>query len=908
MSNLHRNIVIAGFFDRGNLGDDLFHHVWQHIFLKDPFKKHHITFLTLDDLKLYNELETCDILILAGGDVLNYYFLSDLRSIIEKEKFTGQLYAFSVGIPYQVVIVDGLLDPFNFIMCRAKSDACSLKKRFGVKHVRYFPDLSLYLPQMYPRCSPKNTSSGIAQYKLHPDHLNVGVFLTRSIFKNNGNYEKIVENIALALDKIIETKMQDVVGFELFLIPFNTRSANIFEDDNLINKDVYKHVKNKDRIHLLQGFSVEEMFLVFKDQLDMAVNMRYHAHMYSIVTGIPFASIYTTRKVGNILNDTNLTAYGYALPVNEHDLPTDFNVDTFLHLFEMSFQDRKLIQERTSSYVATFGNLTQFEDTLRTLINEPLDRAKVQHRVYPLNTINTVIESVVRHMLSMKNAPGSNAPNDPNVPNAPNDPNAPNSLYVHNAADDRTHTEVNDKDVSIIADEIYKGKLTFSALLKGTMTDEALEKYGDFLAALSCFGLIHIPFPKYHYGMSRKILSDNFSAKSEFMWVWSDYQKNNEKFFIENPKVRKPLFDATFVGIEDFKGCHRSGWQYTLDNLLAFHNENAPLIFDNYIDRTFHWAHDVYKYTGIIPFPRQWCGFIHHTFDEDYSPFNVPNLFRNATFLKSLENCSALFTLSADLAVKVRVLLQQYGFKDVPVYSFTHPTESSKLIFTMDRFMSNNEKKVVQIGAWLRDNYAIYKLCPHKNTSKNIQGRIPITKAVLRGKHMNNYFKPDNLKLLLEDDSGELCDYTFTTGKLNKTVANKYVFGIVRAVHEEWNSVTIIDTLDNDQYDKLLSENIVFLKLLDASAVNTIIECIVRCTPVLVNRHPAVEEMLGENYPFYYEDAIEAGLKVTDLDAIRKTHRYLVGLNKKKFTMEYFLQHLESLVTFEKVTSKLNQV
>lgn len=53
-------------------------------------------------------------------------------------------------------------------------------------------------------------------------------------------------------------------------------------------------------------------------------------------------------------------------------------------------------------------------------------------------------------------------------------------------------------------------------------------------------------------------------------------------------------------------------------------------------------------------------------------------------------------------------------------------------------------------------------------------------------------------------------------------------------------SVEVIEHLSDSAYDELLSENVVFLNLIDASAVNTVIECVVRNTPLIINRLPAI--------------------------------------------------------------------
>ena len=69
------------------------------------------------------------------------------------------------------------------------------------------------------------------------------------------------------------------------------------------------------------------------------------------------------------------------------------------------------------------------------------------------------------------------------------------------------------------------------------------------------------------------------------------------------------------------------------------------------------------------------------------------------------------------------------------------------------------------------------------------------------------------------------------------------------------SSVEVIDHLCDTDYDKLLSVIIVFLNLVDASAVNMVIECIIFNTPLIVNRKPAIVEILGADYPLYYGDS-----------------------------------------------------
>ena len=105
------------------------------------------------------------------------------------------------------------------------------------------------------------------------------------------------------------------------------------------------------------------------------------------------------------------------------------------------------------------------------------------------------------------------------------------------------------------------------------------------------------------------------------------------------------------------------------------------------------------------------------------------------------------------------------------------------------------------------------------------------------------------------------------------------------------DSVTRVDFLSNRGYDRLLSENIVFLDLLDSSANNAIIECIARNTPILVNPIDPVMEYLGRDYPFYFNSLDEAARKAENMDLVHETHRYLANHPLKyKLTGDYFCE------------------
>ncbi|MCX6267468.1 MAG: galactosyltransferase-related protein [Bacteroidetes bacterium] len=294
-------------------------------------------------------------------------------------------------------------------------------------------------------------------------------------------------------------------------------------------------------------------------------------------------------------------------------------------------------------------------------------------------------------------------------------------------------------------------------------------------------------------------------------------------------------------------GSHRSGWGFAFSALADLHNPDGILL-DAFIERTFHWHPE-----GIRPHLQPWIGFIHvppivpkwfaHEVSND-AIFSLPQ------WQESFKYCKGLFTLSQYHQRMLQARL------NIPVNNLLHPTEVPQLKWEWSKFEQNGEKKVVQVGFWLRKLYAIH---------------------LLKADHYQKVFlrkKDANIDFLLEEE-------------------RKYSEFRDQITEEAVNSVKSIEFLSNQEYDRLLTENIVFLDLYDASANNSIIECIVRNTPVLVNPLEPVVEYLGPEYPFYFNDLAEASIKLDDMALIMKTHLYLKELPvKKKLTPEYFIQSL----------------
>lgn len=382
---------------------------------------------------------------------------------------------------------------------------------------------------------------------------------------------------------------------------------------------------------------------------------------------------------------------------------------------------------------------------------------------------------------------------------------------------------------------------------------------------------------RYIWGLADRIRNDpDHDIMKSFEWIRNDIIiQERDNFETQKESAHKLICGPS----DDLCGYHRSGWNYALK---AFDfSKSGCVLLDNYVDRTFTWAHDTLIASGDIPYRVSWVGFIHHTFTVKNCDNNLIEVFKNVTFLESLKTCRHLFALSKHLAIQIREALVVAGFSEIGVTDLVHPTETPDNLFTIGHFQNNPHKKVVQIGAWLRNPFAIYDLPLYHSDE--------LQKAVLKGKDMNLYFPPAEYMTRFESQElGDNTQYAPCRGSCRTHSGNVFVSGLIESIQGKIVSVQVIDKLSNEEYDTMLSENIVFIELIDCSAVNTVIECIVRNTPLFVNRLPALEEVLGRDYPGFYTDYLHAAKLMTNHDYIHNTTQYLSRLNKTPFKLETF--------------------
>ncbi len=122
-------------------------------------------------------------------------------------------------------------------------------------------------------------------------------------------------------------------------------------------------------------------------------------------------------------------------------------------------------------------------------------------------------------------------------------------------------------------------------------------------------------------------------------------------------------------------------------------------------------------------------------------------------------------------------------------------------------------------------------------------------------------------------------------------------------------SLQVLDRVTNEKYDELLARSIVFLRLHDGVAITTVIECIVRGTPVLVNRFEALEEYLGSDYPLFYETLGEATGMLKDEALLEEASNYLRHMSsRKRLTYDHLVQAVSNSAIYKSLPVPSSQL
>ncbi len=267
----------------------------------------------------------------------------------------------------------------------------------------------------------------------------------------------------------------------------------------------------------------------------------------------------------------------------------------------------------------------------------------------------------------------------------------------------------------------------------------------------------------------------------------------------------------------------------------------------NEIKRNFHNDQGIdFLTNGTVPiiidnynesYKNNWIAFLHITpTDIDLTK----NILNNKKFHESLDRCHGIFTLSKTSKNFLENILLRKNFD---IENLFYPMFQMPFQFNWNEFINNPVKKMYMIGHWRRNFNDFEKV---KSNYKKVLIKC-------------------NDKLLYQS-----------------------------------KEVDIIDYLDNEEYDCLFKNNIVFLSLEDASANTTILECINTNTPLIVNRLSAVEEYLGKSYPLFYK-TLEEAETLMDINKIKLAHEYLSTMDKTHLNIKSFIKSLGNSKIYKKL-------
>ena len=306
------------------------------------------------------------------------------------------------------------------------------------------------------------------------------------------------------------------------------------------------------------------------------------------------------------------------------------------------------------------------------------------------------------------------------------------------------------------------------------------------------------------------------------------------------------------IGIKYIKDYnYRFGWNNLLmilyiNDIITLYNKNNNIELIDLCEKFF-----ILNNSKIN---KKWIGVTHLT---PYSPkytnnLNIHELFNNINFKNSIKYCIKLIGLSDYLKTYVKNNI----YNNIEIGKLYHPIKNVDKYFSLENYLNNNNKYIIQIGQQLRIFKTFLNL---QFTSHNKLWVCNKKDLVL--KNLNNEL---DIKL---NSYSELDDFL-----------KKYDI--------------IYKKLNNKDYDDLITKNIIFSHLYDVSANNTLLEAIVYKVPIVINKHPAIIEYLGTDYPLYYMDISELDDNFIKDDKIIDAYNYLNNYNSTKIMYQNFCGEL----------------
>jgi len=325
----------------------------------------------------------------------------------------------------------------------------------------------------------------------------------------------------------------------------------------------------------------------------------------------------------------------------------------------------------------------------------------------------------------------------------------------------------------------------------------------------------------------------------------------------KNNKLRASYINAYKLCNNYYKKVtHRSGWkaliQCCIDNniILPFKKpDTKSTLLVDCMEDYFVWGQN-----AIIQ--EDWYGIIHYTNElpKILDNQNLNSVFKNIKH--SIKYCKGIITLSSYLQKEVKKIIP-----NVPIYILKHPIEEILNKFSLSNFINKKTYNIIQLGLQYRRVSTIYRI-------NSTYSKIWLSGSKDKKRLFNIVMKELNYLNIP------------TSVKLNK-VTTKY-------------------TKTTEEFDDLLLNNIVIIPLWNASANNSVLECLEMNIPAFVTRLPATEEYLGKDYPMFFTDLPEIEKVINNRELLHQkyeeTHEYLLKVDKSDIRYEHFNSELLKII------------
>jgi polysaccharide pyruvyl transferase WcaK-like protein len=840
-----KRVYITGYYKKDNTGDDIFEKLAHRLFVSG--KSVEFVISSIDELKKGYEktpkiFDCVDSIVLFGGETLNDYFLKTL-SLIKTYNQSIKMYAIGVGLGADVDYLKYYLPMFNYIIVRHHYDYEKIKSRFSNIMCIYVQDICF----MYQIKGYKQKMIG---KNPHINHNTIGLFLSQPKYHALNKNKDAQEVLLKSYMSIVNNYIKHGYSVKLFSMCYNNIES---ESDTILNNLILQNINPKDKgsVTLVSNKAFEPNLLTLK----YAVCERFHSHILCLIYNIPFISLANTIKVNHLLHDLGLENTMLTSSLGPKEIVRGSKTGPELE---------ESIGSLGSSSSSNGSGLSSF--SLYSIYN------------FEYDAVHEKLLEIEKHKSKLKDVYKKTYPDVEAFYN---------QLLNQNVRNDLNNLLLNqhicdNKDIEIFArckTPIYiantQAILYCNRILNDINHPRNIKDLADYVL-MKLFGTSKLD---YKWGIEDKIRNQKFDL-DQIKWLFDKSLMEHQYLFnyftnqfIQNFKNKggeRGLFNIDYIDQYDRTGVHRHGWKYVIDHFsskLCSYNPHS-IKCDMYVDRTFHWARRDMVDAGIIPYRSPWIGIIHHTMYKDASGYNSVELLKCPEFIASLKHCKGLVVLSNYLKLKLNKLASHNKINLPHITVIHHPgyfVNEGKLWRFGAWKLGSWKGEVIQIGSWMRDLKAIFDL-KYKNKfaliGKDIQDKY---KSISFGDNPVN-FDDFNDAIIKKEDSDK---------------SNLY-------------SVKILKYADNETYDEILSRYVVFIKLYDSSAVNTVIECITRNTPIVINRLPAVEEYLGSNYPLFY-DNIDEVPQMLNNHMIVRANTYLKNMNKDFIRIENFIKEMEKL-------------